>query len=148
VEVWELAAREAIRDLVARYNANGDSGRFDEVLELFAPDAVMDVAEWGVKRGHDEIRTIFTGARDRATFGDHPVYLRHVTGTHQIDVVDGSHATGRCYYLVLTAIGLDHWGRYLDEYVVVDGRWRFASRRVTVDGRSPDALFAPARETG
>ena len=33
----------AIRDLVARYNANGDSGRFDQVLELFAPDAVMEI---------------------------------------------------------------------------------------------------------
>ena len=36
MELWELVARESIRDLVARYNANGDSGRFDQVLELFA----------------------------------------------------------------------------------------------------------------
>ena len=26
---WELLARESIRDLVARYNANGDSGYDD-----------------------------------------------------------------------------------------------------------------------
>ena len=32
----ELVARESIRDLVARYNPNGDSGRFDQVVELFA----------------------------------------------------------------------------------------------------------------
>ena len=32
----ELIARESIRDLVARYNANGDSGRFDQVVELMA----------------------------------------------------------------------------------------------------------------
>ena len=41
MELWELTARESIRDLVARYNANADTGRFDQVLELFAPDAVM-----------------------------------------------------------------------------------------------------------
>jgi hypothetical protein len=64
-----------------------------------------------------------------------------MTATHQIDLVDPSHATGRCYYQVLTAIGLDHWGRYVDRYAVVDGRWSFVERRVTVDGRSPDSIF-------
>jgi hypothetical protein len=142
MEMWELVARESIRDLVARYNANGDSGRFDQVMELFAPDAVMEIEGEAPKVGHEEIRTIFTGAAGRAEWGDRPVYLRHVTGTHQIDVVDEAHAVGRCYYFVLTAVGLDHWGRYLDEYRVVDGRWRFATRRVSTDGRSPDALFA------
>ncbi len=43
MEIWELIARESIRDLVARYNANGDSGRFDPMLELFAEDAVLEV---------------------------------------------------------------------------------------------------------
>ena len=43
--MWELEARESIRDIVARYNANGDSGRFDEVMVLFAPDAVMQVGD-------------------------------------------------------------------------------------------------------
>lgn len=144
MEMWELVARESIRDLVARYNANGDTGRFDQVLELFAPDAVMEIEGEAPKVGHDEIRTIFTGAAGRADWGDQPVYLRHVTGTHQIDLVDEAHATGRCYYFVLTAVGLDHWGRYLDEYRVVDGRWRFSHRKVFTDGRSPDALFARA----
>jgi hypothetical protein len=32
-----LVARESIRDLVARYNANGDTGRFAQVLDLFRP---------------------------------------------------------------------------------------------------------------
>jgi len=145
METWELVARESIRDLVARYNANGDSGRFDQVMALFAPDAVMEIEGEAPKVGHDEIRTIFTGAAGGADWGGHPVYLRHMTGTHQIDLVDEEHATGRCYYFVLTAIGLDHWGRYVDEYRVVDGQWRFARRKVSTDGRSPDTLFAKGR---
>ena len=145
MEHWELEARESIRDLVARYNANGDTGRFDQVVELFAPDAVMDVENQPERVGLDEIRGIFTGARQRADYGSHPVYLRHMTATHQIDIVDRSTAKGRCYYQVLTAIGLDHWGRYIDDYRTVDGAWKFARRRVTVDGRNPASLFLPQR---
>lgn len=146
MELWQLEAREAIRDLVARYNANGDSGRFAQVIELFAPDAVMELHDGHVHHGHDEIMTIFTGTRDRVRSGGAPTPLRHLTATHQIDLVDRATARGRSYYQVLTTVGLDHWGRYIDEYRTVDGVWRFARRRVTVDGRSPDSLF-PATST-
>ena len=70
MEVWELAAREGIR-LVARYNANADSGRFAQVLELFAPDAAMELvdAKGDVRRyeGHDAIATVFSGTKGRWT---------------------------------------------------------------------------------
>jgi hypothetical protein len=135
MELWELIARESIRDLVARYNANGDTGRFAQVLELFAPDAVMELDGGRLYEGRDEIATIFTGARDGFADWDGPVYLRHFTATLQIDLVDETHAKGRCYYTVLTSIGVDHWGRYVDEYGVVDGQWRFTRRKVTTDGR-------------
>ncbi len=136
MELWELVARESIRDLVARYNANGDTGRFAQVLELFAPDAVMVIGEGDVYSGRDEIATIFTGAKEGFAEWDGPVYLRHFTATHQIDLVDETHAKGRCYYTVLTSVGVDHWGRYVDEYGVVDGTWRFTRRTVTTDGRT------------
>jgi hypothetical protein len=29
--------------------------------------------------------------------------------------------------------GLDHWGRYLDEFGVFDSRWLFTRRRVLID---------------
>ena len=51
----EVAAREAIRDLVARYNANGDAGRFDDVVALFAPDAVMELPNGEVLEGREAI---------------------------------------------------------------------------------------------
>jgi uncharacterized protein (TIGR02246 family) len=135
MELWELIAREEIRDLVARYNSNGDSGRFDEVLTLFAPDAVMELPE-ATYEGHDEIRSMFTGAA--ASFASRTGfrYLRHFTATLQIDVLGPSEARGRCYYAVLMSHGLDHWGRYVDEYTTVDGKWRFHHRRVTVDGEA------------
>ncbi|HEY1278913.1 MAG TPA: nuclear transport factor 2 family protein [Acidimicrobiales bacterium] len=143
MEVWEVVARESIRDLVARYNANGDAGRVPQVLELFASDAVMELGDPGsstLHTGLDEIALIFTGTKERwtaeATDRGAPPYVRHNVSTHQIDVRDESHATGRCYFFVIMDHGLDHWGRYLDEYAVVDGQWRFTRRAVRVDGRT------------
>jgi uncharacterized protein (TIGR02246 family) len=142
VEAWELVARESIRDLVARYNANADSGRFDQVLECFAPDAVMEL-DGRPYRGHEEIRSIFTGAAEMAGRGPGPVMVRHHTSTLQIDVAGPDQATSRCYYQVLSPSGLDHWGRYLDTYGMIDGRWKFVHRREFLDGRVPGSWTRP-----
>ena len=144
MEIWQLSARESIRDLVARYNATGDSGRFDETLALFAQDAVLEIVPDQCYRGHDEIRNLFTRAAsptgrldgDDASDGKGH-HLRHFTATHQIDISGPDEAAGRCYYAVLTERGLDHWGRYLDRYRRDDGRWLFAAREVRIDGRVP-----------
>lgn len=147
MELWELVARESVRDLVARYNANGDSGRFDQVLELFAPDAVMEI-DGEPYRGREEIRTIFTTAATAAKRWPEPVKMRHYTATLQIDVTGPEQVSSRCYYAVVTSHGLDHWGRYLDDYTVIDGRWYFARRRELMDGSVPGswAEFATAGE--
>lgn len=141
MEAWELEAREAIRDLVARYNANGDTRRIDQVIELFAPDAVMEITDGVPRAGTEAIRSLFTAVTNRPRADDRPTYVRHMTATHQIDLIDKSTAKGRCYFLVLTDVGLDHWGRYIDDYRTVDGVWRFARRRVTTDGHSPNSMF-------
>jgi uncharacterized protein (TIGR02246 family) len=139
MEIEELVARESVRDLVARYNASGDSGRFDEMLALFTDEAVMEVVPGRSYRGREEIRTLFTGAAGVTSepSGPAPRLVRHFTATHQIDLRTPDEATGRCYYAVLTEQGLDHWGRYVDRYVRREGRWLFAARRVTVDGQVP-----------
>lgn len=138
MEHWELAARESIRDLVARYNTNGDAGRFDPMLELFTEDASMELPD-GVHRGLPAIRAIFEGAS--SSTGDAPgtraKFIRHFTATHQIDLASQSEARGSCYFVVYTDRGADHWGRYIDDYRCVDGRWLFAGRKVTVDGSVP-----------
>ena len=38
----ELLAREAIRDLLARYTYNGDRGRIDALAACFADDGVLE----------------------------------------------------------------------------------------------------------
>jgi hypothetical protein len=145
-QLSDLLAREAIRDLVTRYNSYGDSGLFDRMIGLFTPDATVEI-EGVAHHGLDEIRRLFDSVPERTSgSGDRPAYLRHGTATHQIDLVDEGSATGRCYYFVLTANGLDHWGRYLDRYCVLDGEWRFARRRVLTDALSPHSIFASSPE--
>lgn len=152
MDLWEVIARESIRDLVARYNACGDAGRFDDVMALFAPDATMELVVDGETRafeGLGEIRAIFTGTRetwaDDATAAGVPAYVRHSVSTHQIDLMDPTHATGRAYFQVIRAHGLDHWGRYLDRYEERDGQWRFTFRRATADGWSAGSGSAAPR---
>jgi uncharacterized protein (TIGR02246 family) len=147
VEAWELAARESIRDLVARYNANGDSGRFDPMLELFAEDAVLEVPGRRLE-GRAAIRAFLAGVA--AGEGGRPRVrvLRHFTATLQIDLEDEGAARGRCYYQVLTEKGLDHWGRYVDRYRREGGRWLFAERCVSVDGTVPGSWASPPGDAG
>jgi hypothetical protein len=142
LQLSDLLAREAIRDLVVRYNSYGDSGLFDRMLGLFAPDAVVEIGGEAYQ-GQQAIRQAFSRVPAHTSkLGGQPAYLRHCTSTHQIDLLDESTATGRCYFSVLTAVGLDHWGRYLDDYGVVNDEWRFTRRRVLTDGHSPPSIFA------
>jgi SnoaL-like domain len=50
MELWELAARERIRDVLARYNWAGDSLRLDELAQTFCDDGELEV------RGRDPVR--------------------------------------------------------------------------------------------
>jgi hypothetical protein len=133
VTEWELVARESIRDLVARYNANGDSGRFDQVIELFALDAVMEI-DGATHEGRPAIRQIFEGVAVSLRKPTAPPLLRHHTSTLQIDLDSETAARSRCYFQVLMAHGLDHWGRYIDEFANLDGRWMFTRRVVKTEG--------------
>jgi hypothetical protein len=147
MELWELAAREHIRDLVAHYNLAGDRGWIDDMMQLFAQDATLSV-DGTDHVGQDAIRSVFTDAK-----GPHPELVRHHTATLKIEVPSPERASSRCYFQVLTVNGLDHWGRYADRYALVDGRWLFTHRSVRVDGATKGGWAAlrgypPARERG
>jgi hypothetical protein len=142
MQVNELVARETIRDLVARYNVYGDSGRLDEMVTLFAEDGVLEYSEG---HGHRESYSGLAGIRqfveqtkqrfaEEAAAGGGSPYVHHHLSTHVIEMLGPDQATGRAYVLVLRASGLAEWGRYIDDYRRVDGRWLFARRAVRRDG--------------
>ncbi|SOJ55254.1 hypothetical protein MSIMFB_02743 [Mycobacterium simulans] len=43
MEMWELVAREQIRNTLARYNWSGDAGRLDELAETVCADGVLEI---------------------------------------------------------------------------------------------------------
>lgn len=137
VEQSELVAREAVRDLVARYTWAGDRGRTTELAALFSVDGVLDVGPHGGRwEGRNEIvRQLELVAERVAVAGTSPGPVRHHVSSLVIDVASATEASASSYFLVLTAVGVDHWGRYRDRLVVgPDGTWRFGERSVRVDG--------------
>lgn len=143
MDIDELTAREAIRDLVARYNANADTGRFREVATLFAREAVMVLPERTLE-GRAEIDAMFREVKEQVELtvpADGQQHLRHFTSTLQIDVELPNRARSRCYFQVLMTHGLDHWGRYIDEFTRQEGTWLFARREALLDGRAEGSIF-------
>jgi hypothetical protein len=140
VELWELVAREQVRHTISSYTFGGDRGRLDELAATFAPDGVLQIEEDDVSTGRDAIveRLSRVVAMDR-----HPVHMHHhISGTH-FRSVSPAIIEVSSYFLVVTEIGADHWGRYRDELVPVGERWLFARRRVTTDGYADRSAFRP-----
>jgi SnoaL-like domain len=117
MDLWELAAREAIRETVAAYAHCADSGRFDEFAYLGGVGTDL--------------------ARDTTI----PLIRHHVSNL-RIDVTSPAEAGGACYFLAVTEHGVDHWGRYRDRYVPDGDRWLFAHRFVRTDGTTPGGWAA------
>jgi hypothetical protein len=158
MQLWELMARESIRDRIARWNANGDAGRFAQMVQVLAPDVEFEAADSGVLHGRDAVLEFLGGIGPRPTSdraasasapgpgryvppGGRPT-LRHHTSTITIDFESETRARVRSYYVVFTGVGVDHWGRYLDEFGLVDGDWLITRRTITTEGVDPDGWAA------
>src|SRR5262249_61963661 len=72
MEAWEVGAREAIRDTLARYVHLVDRGRLDEATSLFAEDARLDVGAGRTATGRAAIRALFAGTGERLAAGGRP----------------------------------------------------------------------------
>lgn len=146
MEPAELAAREAIRDTIAAYAHFADSGRFADLASLFAPDGVLEIGGGPRLEGRGAIVGFLGGVKSDLAAGSGPVVsprgggapgilIRHHVSSLTIEMKGADEAEAASYFLVLTAAGPDHWGRYRDRFRRIEGRWLFAHRRVTVDAR-------------
>lgn len=128
---WE--DHEQIRELYARYAHMIDAGRFEEWIDCFCNDGVFESPRFGRHTGRDGLLKFTSIYRD--SLGD-------AKSVHQISnvifSVEGDRASGGCYlaayhckngHAELSAIA-----RYIDALRKVDGKWKFESRRVAVDG--------------
>jgi len=139
----DLAVREAVRDLIARYTWAGDRGRSAELAALFSADGVLDVGAHGGRwEGAATIAAELDAVAVRvAAAGDAPGPVRHHVSSTVIEVLGPDDATAASYFLVITTIGPDHWGRYRDRFARIDGHWCFVERMVRVDGHAAGSLM-------
>jgi 3-phenylpropionate/cinnamic acid dioxygenase small subunit len=142
VESWELAAREEIRDTIARYAHYVDGGRFDELVDLFVPDGVLEVEGESSHRGRDAIRAFVAGVGHDIAASTGVPRIRHHVGNVLVELEGAERARARSYFLAVTNSGVDHWGRYRDQLVPSGGQWRFALRQVRTDGAAPGSWAA------
>jgi ketosteroid isomerase-like protein len=130
--VREVAAREAIRDLSARYCDCIWRNDLDGLVSLFTEDGTFVVEGLEVEaisRGGAQLRKVY----EKAIAEMNPRLFIH---SHVVDLLGGNRARGRCYAEVFSAkfgmqrVGL---GYYEDEYAKVGDNWKFASRRYFLD---------------
>ncbi|MBV9842342.1 MAG: nuclear transport factor 2 family protein [Sphingomonadaceae bacterium] len=129
--------REAIRVLMARYNINGDQGRIKQLAATFADDGVLHFNDESTQGREAIAKRLSSGTRNPAL-----TVTRHHLGTSLVEL-DGETATGRTYFHVLTDIGPDHHGVYVDRFLKAGGEWLIAHRQVRIDWQSPQSLNAP-----
>jgi SnoaL-like protein len=143
VEMWELVAREQIRDTLGQYNWSGDAGRLDELAQSFCADGVLEIPGFEPLRGRSEI-VAFLGAvtGDITVSADVKPVVRHNVTNVLFAEVTLDHAQVSCYYTVVTNIGLDHCGRYRDTLVPDGDAWLIKHRKVSTDWAAPNSTIA------
>lgn len=134
-----LVAKDAIRDLAARYMRGQD--RLDHALQLstFWPDSTTD---YGIFKGSGPDFVAFA----QALLAEH-LANQHLIGQHLIefDETDPDRAYGEVYYYAFHRVIEDGAptdmvisGRYVDRYERRGGEWRFAHRSEFVDWARKD----------
>jgi hypothetical protein len=143
MELWELVARERIRDALARYNWAGDALRVDQLAATFCEDGELEV------RGRESVKGRVAIVRFLAGIGEVPAstprrkrIVRHNVTNVRFTELSPIHANVGSYFTVYTEIGLDHYGRYRDNFVPVGDQWLIRHRFVSTDWRAPDSTMA------
>jgi hypothetical protein len=143
MEMWELVARERIRDTLARYNWSGDAGRLDGLAETFCVDGVLEIRGAEPLRGRSAI-TAFLGrvTGKIAVDADIEPVVRHNVANILFTALTPAEAQVSCYFTVVTHIGLDHFGRYRDTLVPDGDTWLIKHRKVSTDWAAADSAMA------
>lgn len=135
----------AIRILKARYAAYCDDGyNPDKIAELFVEDAVWESGSLGRFEGREAIREFFRGASKIFTFAIH-------YGLNPQIEVNGDTARARWYLFMPCTVAEGNkamWRSGIDdeEYVRVNGEWRFKSKTSSSIFSTPfDRGWAQAR---
>jgi ketosteroid isomerase-like protein len=133
-----LADLRAVEQVKYDYCWHYDSGELDDLVALFAEDAVCELGPFGTFRGLEEIRTGYAGIMAATGI---PGSRRHVPAAPRIDV-HGDVARAQWYLVDFrTENGVEQpvriFATYDDELRRVDGDWRIARTSIVVQWSEP-----------
>ncbi|ORB73860.1 nuclear transport factor 2 family protein [Mycobacterium scrofulaceum] len=147
MEIWELVARERIRDTLARYNWAGDVGDVTGLAETFCVDGVLEIRGLEPLRGRAAIASFLGGVAVTRPASVKPIVRHNLTNVLFAGLTrDAAHVSS--YFTVVTHAGLDHFGRYRDTLVPDGDTWLINHRRVSTDWAAPDSAMARQRAGG
>jgi hypothetical protein len=137
----EMLAREAIRYTLELYNKASDTAAYEIHHQVFHPDAVFEVQGQGELKGPDAIIAVLRAAAERRGAFEPGNFQRHNLTTTMIEFTGSTSAKVVTYIIVVTELGIDHCGRYDDEFVRHEDRWLIMQRRATMEWSRPDSRF-------
>lgn len=145
----DLLAREAIRDILAKYNVSGDRLKCEDYAACFTGDGVIESQGVTPDRAFRfEGRAAILAWQQRWREGGGGVhaatFVRHHLSTSKIDLTGPGTARARTYWAAWTDIGPDHAGYYLDSFRKEGGEWLIAHRTVRLDWEAENSLFKAA----
>src|SRR5580692_4914940 len=135
----EEIARAAIAQTLAICTQAGDARKADAYAQSFTEDGVLELGER--IEGREAIRRWMAAPSvipppDGSARG----FISHHLTTCRIELTSDSAATVRTYWLVISAIGLDHSGYYDDRFLKEGDEWLISYRRPRTLWKSPQSL--------
>jgi|ERR1035437_256075 hypothetical protein len=156
MEIWELVARERIRDSLALYNWSGDAFRLSELASAFCTEGTLEIRGRTPLRGRKAIldflgTSMLSDEAHRAALQTRPAsgarrLVRHNVANIRFLELSQKEALVASYFTVFTENGLDHYGRYRDTFVPVGDLWLIRHRYVSTDWKAPEStMVSPSR---
>ena len=129
--IAQLEDIEAIKQLKALYcDICDDNHNPDRITKIFVEDGIWEGGDFGKAQGLDAIRKLFQGFQKLISFSQHNIFNPRIE-------IDGDRAKGTWYLLGPFTFRKDNdarWiaCRYEDDYVKVNGQWKYQHLRADI----------------
>jgi hypothetical protein len=125
-----------ISNLYAYYNLCSDAGDADGYASCFTEDGLLNLVTLGFTR---QGRKTLVEFKQKDAAGRNGRYRRHWNGSLHLEMMQDGTVQGRCYFIAYNGTpgelpDLSDAGSYVDTIKRENGEWKFAERRLTMDG--------------